>query len=151
MLTLSVGKSGEEDFFTIQEALDSIPYEEKAVITVKEGIYREKLFSDKKDLVVRGEGKVLITYADGAREILGDGRKRGTFRSYTAFFSGERLVLENLTFQNSAGSGKDVGQALALGQFVPSKHSVQDLFVSMCFADFVWFQRQSCHIFCHRK
>ena len=45
MLTLSVGKSGEEDFFTIQEALDSIPYEEKAVITVKEGIYREKLFS----------------------------------------------------------------------------------------------------------
>lgn len=114
MLTLSVGKSGEEDFFTIQEALDSIPYEEKAVITVKEGIYREKLFSDKKDLVVRGEGKVLITYADGAREILGDGRKRGTFRSYTAFFSGERLVLENLTFQNSAGSGKDVGQALAL-------------------------------------
>ena len=88
MLTLSVGKSGEEDFFTIQEALDSIPYEEKAVITVKEGIYREKLFSDKKDLVVRGEGKVLITYADGAREILGDGRKRGTFRSYTAFFSG---------------------------------------------------------------
>ena len=114
MLTLSVGKSGEEDFFTIQEALDSIPYEEKAVITVKEGIYREKLFSDKKDLVVRGEGKVLITYADGAREILGDGRKRGTFRSYTAFFSGERLVLENLIFQNSAGSGKDVGQALAL-------------------------------------
>ena len=64
--------------------------------------------------MVRGEGKVLITYADGAREILGDGRKRGTFRSYTAFFSGERLVLENLTFQNSAGSGKDVGQALAL-------------------------------------
>ena len=33
MLTLSVGKSGEEDFFTILEALDSIPYEEKAVIT----------------------------------------------------------------------------------------------------------------------
>ena len=54
MLTLSVGKSGEEDFFTIQEALDSIPYEEKAVITVKEGIYREKLFSDSNLIVVHG-------------------------------------------------------------------------------------------------
>lgn len=114
MLELSVGKSGSEDFYTIQEALDAVPYEPPAVITVKEGIYHEKLFSDKSDLTVRGEGKVLISYDDGARELLADGLKRGTFRSYTAFFSGHKLQIENLTIANTAGAGKLVGQAVAL-------------------------------------
>ena len=45
---------------------------------------------------------------------MADGKKRGTFRSFTAFFSGEKLRLENITIQNSAGNGKDVGQAIAL-------------------------------------
>ena len=46
--------------------------------------------------------------------MLADGKKRGTFRSFTAFFSGEKLRLENITIQNSAGSGEEVGQAVAL-------------------------------------
>lgn len=114
MLEISVGKSGCEDFYTIQEALDAVPYETPAVITVKEGIYHEKLFSDKSCLTVRGEGSVLVTYDDSARELLADGEKRGTFRSYTAFFSGHCLSLENLTISNTAGAGCLVGQAVAL-------------------------------------
>ena len=65
-------------------------------------------------MTIKAEGHVLVTYSDGARELMADGKKRGTFRSYTAFFSGENLRLENITIQNSAGSGKDVGQAVAL-------------------------------------
>lgn len=114
MLELTVGKSGNEDFYTIQEALDAVPYETPAVITVREGIYHEKLFSDKSCLTLKGEGKVLITYDDGARELLADGLKRGTFRTYTAFFSGHELYLENLTIANTAGAGRLVGQAVAL-------------------------------------
>ena len=114
MYRLTVSKDGLGDYYTLQEAIYAGPYNVSAEIVIKEGIYREKIFSDKKDLTIIGEGKVLITYSDGARELLADGKKRGTFRSFTAFFSGEKLRLENITIQNSAGSGKDVGQAVAL-------------------------------------
>ena len=113
MLELTVGHCG-EDYYTIQEALDAVPYETEAKITIKEGVYEEKLFSDKRKLTVTGEGKVVIRWADSARTIMPDGLKRGTFRSYTAFFSGHELHLENLRFENNAGRGCDAGQALAL-------------------------------------
>ena len=113
MLKLTVGRNG-EDYYTIQEAIDAVPYNEKAEIIISEGLYREKLFSDKRDLRIRGNGEVIITYSDWAKEIMPDGLKRGTFRSYSAFFSGERLELENIRIENTAGLGEDVGQALAL-------------------------------------
>ena len=114
MLGIKVSKDGSGDYCTIQEALDSIPYDVEATITICEGIYREKIFSDKRSLRIKGEGKVLITWSDGAKELLSDGFKRGTFRTYTAFFSGERVEIEGVTISNSAGSGKDVGQGIAL-------------------------------------
>lgn len=113
MLELTVGRNG-EDYYTIQEALDAVPYECSARVTISEGEYREKLFCDKADLTVTGKGDVRICFADSARTIMADGKKRGTFRSYTAFFSGHRLRLENLTIVNEAGSGRTAGQALAL-------------------------------------
>lgn len=114
MFELTVSKDGKGDYYTIQEAIDAVRYNTCAKITIHEGIYREKLFCEKRDISLVGIGNVLITYNDCARELLSDGLKRGTFRTYTAFFSGEKVVLENLTIQNSAGAGHDVGQALAL-------------------------------------
>ena len=112
MLRISVGRNG-EDYSTIQEALDAVPYDTPAEIVISEGIYREKLFSDKRSLTMRGIGDVPIIWSDSALDIL-DGRKRGTFRSYTAFFSGHSLHLENLTIENGAGSGAVAGQGIAL-------------------------------------
>ena len=112
MMRLTVGRN-DEDYQTIQEALDAVPYLEEAEVLISEGVYEEKLFSDKDNLTVRGLGHVVITNSDGANEIVGN-RKRGTFRSYTAFFSGRKLVLENLTIENRAGSGVEAGQAIAL-------------------------------------
>jgi pectinesterase len=43
-----------------------------------------------------------------------DGSKRGTFRSYTAFFGGGRVTVRDLSISNSAGDGRVVGQALAV-------------------------------------
>ncbi len=114
MLKLTVGKNGTENYGSIQEALEAVPYNQKAEIIISEGRYREKLYSDKKDLTIRGVGKVEIDFSDHARQIMDDGRKRGTFRSYTAFFSGGRLLLENLTISNSSGRAETAGQALAL-------------------------------------
>ncbi len=113
MLKLTVGKN-DEDYTTIQEALDAVPFSERAEIVISEGIYNEKLFSDKDDLTIKGKGNVVITHSDSANEILERGRKRGTFRSYTAFFSGRKLVIENVTIENIAGKGSNVGQAIAL-------------------------------------
>jgi len=111
MLELSVGR----DFPSIQETLNAVPYGSPAHITIARGVYHEKLFCDKHDLFLEGEEEgVVISNGDGGKEILKDGFKRGTFRSYTAFFSGERLRLENLTIENSAGKGEEVGQAVAL-------------------------------------
>ena len=112
MLRISVGRNG-EDYSTIQEALDAVPYDTPAEIVISEGIYREKLFSDKRSLTMRGIGDVSIIWSDSALDIL-DGRKRGTFRSYTAFFSGHSLHLENLTIENGAGPGAVAGQGIAL-------------------------------------
>lgn len=114
MLKLTVSKRNDALFHTIQEAINAVPYETPAKITVEEGIYRERLFSDKSDLTLVGEGDVVITASISAREIMDDGFKRGTFRSFTAFFSGKKSKLENLTIENSAGPGKVAGQALAL-------------------------------------
>lgn len=116
MLELIVGHSGHYDFYSIQEALDQVPYGTRASILVKQGLYREKLFCDKSDITILGEGpeRTVITFSDSAYEMLPEGRKRGTFRSYTAFFSGDRVHLAHMGIRNEAGDGRDVGQSVAL-------------------------------------
>lgn len=49
-----------------------------------------------------------------AREIHPDGQKRGTFRSYTVLVDGNNIIFKNCVFENTAGKGEDVGQAIAL-------------------------------------
>lgn len=115
MIDIHVGGAN-SDFNTISEAIASVPYEEKAVIHIAEGVYHEKLFSEKKDITFIGEGlsKTVIEYGDGAFDLMPDGSKRGTFRSYTAFFGGERVTVKDLTIINNAGDGRTAGQAIAV-------------------------------------
>ena len=113
MLRITVGR-GDEDYTSVQEAIDSVPFETPAEIVISEGIYHEKIFSEKSDLLIRGEGDVRIVWEDCGFEMLDRGRKRGTFRSYTAFFGGKRLRMENLSIENRAGEGKEIGQGIAL-------------------------------------
>ena len=49
-----------------------------------------------------------------ANEIMEDGTKRGTFRSYSVLVDGNNVSFRNCLFENTAGKGKDVGQAIAL-------------------------------------
>lgn len=48
-----------------------------------------------------------------AREMIGE-EKRGTFRSYTLLVDGDNICFKNCVFENTAGRGEDVGQAIAL-------------------------------------
>mgnify|MGYP002868609682 CR=1 FL=1 len=111
---ITVDSSGKGDFLTIQDAL-KLPDEELYII-LKPGIYQGQIFSTKKRIFIQGSGseKTIITGKIGAKEPFPDGNITGTFRSYTAYFSGESLVLKDLTIENTAGQGTVAGQAVAL-------------------------------------
>ncbi|MCR5556771.1 MAG: pectin esterase [Butyrivibrio sp.] len=115
MLELHVKKDG-GDYSTIMEAINAVPYEEQAMIHIGEGTFKEKIFSDKRDIVFMGEGpdKTIIEYDDGAFDEMEDGTKRGTFRSYTAFFGGKKVAVKDMTISNTAGPGEKRGQAIAV-------------------------------------
>ncbi len=114
-LELLVSQKGDGDFITITEAINAVPYHMPARIFVKSGIYQEKLFVEKQNLQILGEGtdKTILSFGDYARKLHLDGKPYGTFRSYTAFLGGEHITVKNLTIENTAGDGRTFGQAIA--------------------------------------
>ena len=56
----------------------------------------------------------IYTGAHYAKEIHADGRLYGTFRTYTVLVDGHDITFKNCIFENTAGPGKKVGQAIAL-------------------------------------
>ena len=115
MLNLTVAQDGSGDYASISEAVLAVPYELEAQITIGPGVYREKLVCEKRRITLRGAGAdaTRLVWGDGGRLPHPDGRSTHTFRSYTAFFSGEQLTVEDLTIENDAGPGSVVGQAVA--------------------------------------
>ena len=108
MLNITVAQDGSGQFASITEAV-------VAVLHIGPGLYREKLVCEKKDITLAGSGPdaTRLVWNDGGRLPHPDGRPTHTFRSYTAFFSGEKLRVENMTIENDAGPGAKVGQAVA--------------------------------------
>ena len=115
VLKITVQRDGTGDFTTISEAVLAVPYECEAEIEIGPGIYREKLVCEKQNITLRGAGadQTRVVWGDGGKLPHPDGRPTHTFRSYTAFFSGENLTVEDLTIENDAGPGAQVGQAVA--------------------------------------
>lgn len=124
MLTITVAQDGSGDFSTISEAVLAVPYELEAEVRIGPGIYREKLICEKRRITLRGAGAeaTRLVWADGGRLPHPDGRPTHTFRSYTAFFSGEWVTVEDMTIENAAGPGSEVGQAVAA--YVDSQQAV---------------------------
>lgn len=114
-MELWVTQDGSGSFCTITEAVQAVPYHERAIIHIKPGIYKEKPFVEKREITLEGEDPLttIITYADGARHRHTDTKNYGTFRSYTAFLGGEHIHVKNLTIANTAGDGRIAGQAIA--------------------------------------
>jgi len=114
---LVVAKDGSGDFTNVQDAINSIDdnNKERVFIYIKKGIYKQKLYIEKPFVTLIGEDpeNTVLTFDDGANKLLENGEKMGTFRSYSTFIGGDGFIAENITFENSAGSGKIAGQALA--------------------------------------
>ncbi|MEA5135080.1 MAG: pectinesterase family protein [Candidatus Fimivivens sp.] len=113
MLILRVGKGSEIP--TISQALALVPPEQPLTLLLAGEVFCEKVFCEHSVLRLVGIGpdKTKIIWQDGAFDQNEDGRKNGTFRSYTAFFDGDRLMAENLAIENAAGDGQLRGQAIA--------------------------------------
>ena len=113
-----VAYDGSGDFKTIQEAINHIPKDNVLPITIhiRPGVYREKIHIEVPFVTLKGTDPCLtrITYNDYALKYLSNKEQYGTFRSYTAFIGASNCTFENLTFENSSGSGTVVGQALAV-------------------------------------
>ena len=117
-LCYTVATDGSGDYTTIQAAIDAIPDypEAKCEIRIKSGVYVEKLDIEKPMVHLIGEGaeQTVITYDDYALKTFPNGELYHTFHSYTVFVGSDDFTAEGLSFVNSAGPGKVVGQALAI-------------------------------------
>ncbi|MCB2305372.1 pectin methylesterase [Clostridium estertheticum] len=113
-----VSKDGSGDFKTVQDAINSIPSinKEKIVINIKNGIYKEKIYINVDNVVLLGESKAntILTYDDYAYKESLSGEKMGTFNSFSTFVGGDNFCAQNITFENSSGSGDLYGQAVAI-------------------------------------
>ncbi len=117
MKIIKVSVDKPDTFHTIQEAVwEAEKYTEEAIIEITEGIYHEKLEIRRNNLTLRGldASTTIIQYGDYGYFKMPDGEKRGTFRSQTMFLEGDNIRLENITIANTAGYGKEIGQAVAL-------------------------------------
>lgn len=124
MYTLYVSKeinsesSTGNHFSTITAALDQIPDDNKEFITIRiaPGCYEEKLVINKPYLKLIGNAAkdTIITYGDYANYIMPDGKKRGTFRSYTVLIDTHDVIMENITIENASQPRTMAGQAIAL-------------------------------------
>jgi pectinesterase len=111
--TIVVDRAGTGHFRTVQQAIDSVRAFNPAgtvTIFIKKGFYKEKLILPSHVCNVRivGEDRdnTIINYDDHANI-----NKMGTFKTYTFKISGNDIVVENLTIENSAAQ---LGQAVAL-------------------------------------
>jgi len=107
-----VDRNGTGDYRNIREALDMVRAFDpngRVTIFIKNGIYKEKLVlhTHLNDVKLIGEDKykTIINYDDHANI-----NKMGTFKTYSFLISGNDIVIENLTIENSAAQ---LGQAVA--------------------------------------
>ncbi len=114
---LKVGKT-DGQFATIKEALKAATayIGKKVQIDIEAGIYRENLVINQDFITLWGKNptETIISYGLYAKEIMEDHEKRGTFRTSSVFIDGSDFTARNITFENTAGPGTRVGQALAL-------------------------------------
>ena len=116
MITINAGQS--TSFPRIADAIEAAKAYAPMPVTIHiaPGRYHEKLTVSQPHVTLMGDdaSNTILTYDDYAREIMPDGIKRGTFRTYTLFLDAPDITLCNLTVENAAGAGKEVGQAIAL-------------------------------------
>lgn len=115
--TLIVDSGGNGQFSTISQAVAYAGHYAGSPVTIRiaPGIYRERVEIHQPLITLEGTDAftTILTFDDYAKSLMPNGEKRGTFRTPSFFVDAGPFSARNLTFQNSAGPGHQVGQALA--------------------------------------
>ncbi len=102
---ITVAADGTGDFKTVQEAVASIPREnrERRFVFVKDGVYREKVRVDASFVTLRGQSRTgtRLEFAQGMNDYRGVGRDK--LGQAVLNINGDDFVLENLTVRNTHG------------------------------------------------
>ncbi|KAH7441909.1 hypothetical protein KP509_03G061600 [Ceratopteris richardii] len=116
-----VAQDGSGDFLTVQEAVDSIPdsNENRVTISIKAGIYREKIVVKTSWITFQGDGPSLteIRWNDTASTEGPDGEALSTFGSASVAIDGDYFTARDISFRNTAPpppGGAEGQQAVAL-------------------------------------
>ena len=115
-----VAKDGSGDCLTVQDAIDAVPYysKEETTIYIRPGTYREKVTVPANRQKIRMVGDdaltTVITWDDYALKPDFHGNPMGTSATSTVFIYGDDFLAENITFENSAGEGREIAQACAI-------------------------------------
>ena len=115
-----VAKDGSGDCLTVQDAIDAVPYysKEETTIYIRPGTYREKVTVPANRQKIRMVGDdaltTVITWDDYALKPDSHGNPMGTSATSTVFIYGDDFLAENITFENSAGEGREIAQACAI-------------------------------------
>ncbi len=74
--------------------------QEKIVINIKNGIYKEKIFVNMNNITLIGENEfnTILTYDDYAYKLFPNGEKMGTFNSFSTFIGGDRFLRSKYNF-----------------------------------------------------
>lgn len=101
----------------LSRAIAALPKDDEPItLRLAPGVYREKVVLQRPHTTLEGSGagESIITWDDGAKEVLPDGMNRGTFRTATLLVDAPHVTLRRLTVENAAAPRQQVGQAIAL-------------------------------------
>ncbi|MGZ3951333.1 MAG: pectinesterase family protein [Flavisolibacter sp.] len=113
-----VAKDGSGNYRTVQDAIQSIPSNNKKPVTiyVKNGIYKEKLRLDstKRFVTLIGEDKfsTILTFDDHTGKVSPKGDTINTRTSSSILIKANNFTARDITFQNDAGF--NAGQAVTV-------------------------------------
>ena len=117
-----VDQTGHGDYMTVQEAIDAVPnysHDKITTILIKAGTYKEAIDipHTKFRMKIMGQGadKTILTYDRYAEQMWPDNDfKVGTSGSASIYIHSSYVTFEDITFENTAGEGKEIGQAVAV-------------------------------------
>ena len=117
-----VDQTGHGDYMTVQEGIDAVPnysHEKITTILIKAGTYKEAIDipHTKFRMKIMGQGadKTILSYDRYAEQLWPDNDfKVGTSGSASIYIHSSYVTFEDITFENTAGEGKEIGQAVAV-------------------------------------
>jgi len=117
-----VSASGHGDYLTVQEGVNAIPsYSHKEItrVLIRKGVYKEEISipHTKFRVLFKGEDarETVLTFDKYAKKNWpGRDFPIGTSGSASLYIHASYITFEDLTFENSAGEGKSIGQAVAV-------------------------------------